>query len=186
MKTNFKEKCKSLGQSCINTKALFERRKNSFLIPLLVFVLSVFLMSFPAYFNSKQISSKSISEKFPGINEPLEAIFNASWDCKVENKTLVCDENMEPVLFVIGDPIQYTVLANQKGTISLDTTVVFNTPKNTDNIIVFLDNYIRIRYIQRDYVNEKIETYEIIGDYTELEGFDFKLLSQKIADNPSS
>ena len=183
MKLNFKENCKSIAKSCVNNVVLIERRKNSFLIPLIIFILCVFMMSVPSFLYNNSMTSTKVLNQFPKIEEPLTTVLTSSWDCEVVDQSLVCSEEQEAISLVIGDNVKYTIIANQK-TISQDTTVSTEIPKDTDNLIMFLDNYIRIRYIERDYINNSIQKNEIIGDYSTLEGFSFKEIAQKIDENP--
>jgi len=183
MKTSFKENCKSLFKSCIDTRVLFERRKNSFLIPLLIFVLSIMMMCLPNFLLSYTSNNETLLQKLPGADVALETLFTSSIDCKVENEKLVCAEEQEPILVVVGSDIKYTIIANQD-TISTDTNVVFGNPKDSDNLVMLLEDFVRIRYVQHDYVNEKVEKYEIVGYYSKLEGFDFKKISSELSSNP--
>ena len=183
-KKKFKSNIKILAKSTYSNKALFERRKNSFIVPIIIFLLVIFMLCVPSYILARKVKSSNIIKNFPEIYAPMESLLTRNLDCHVINKLLVCDENAEKVNILVGDSIKYTVIANNP-TISIDTNVVYENPKDTDNIILLLSKYIKIRYSQRDYVNGKVNTYEIIGDYSDFEGYDFKDISQKIANNPS-
>ncbi len=183
-KQKFKSNIKTLAKSTYSNKALFERRKNSFIVPIIIFLLVIFMLCVPSYILARKVKSSNIIKNFPEIYAPMESLLTRNLDCHVSNKLLVCDENAEKVNILVGDSIKYTVIANNP-TISIDTNVVYENPKDTDNIILLLSKYIKIRYSQRDYVNGKVNTYEIIGDYSDFEGYDFKDISQKIANNPS-
>ena len=183
-KQKFKSNIKILAKSTYSNKALFERRKNSFIVPIIIFLLVIFMLCVPSYILARKVKSSNIIKNFPEIYAPMESLLTRNLDCHVINKLLVCDENAEKVNILVGDSIKYTVIANNP-TISIDTNVVYENPKDTDNIILLLSKYIKIRYSQRDYVNGKVNTYEIIGDYSDFEGYDFKDISQKIANNPS-
>ena len=183
MKNNFKENLTTLFKSTTNTKILFERRKNSLLFPLIITLLILFMMCVPRYLFSLNANKENIIKSFPKISEPMEALLTNSLDCKVKNQALVCSKDAKQINMVVGDDIKYTVIANAKS-ISIDTNVSYESKKDTDNIIILLKNYIKIRYIERDYVNEKVKTYEILGDYSKFEGYDFKEISQKLASHP--
>lgn len=182
MKTKFKENIKTLFKSSTDTKILFDRRKNSFFAPLIIFILVIAMMILPSYIVSKNKKQDSVIKQFPGINEPLEELLTSSLACKVENKTLVCDEDAEQINMVVGDNIEYTVIANQNS-ISANLETSIDSKKDTDNLVVLLKKYIRIRYCERDYVKNEIKTYEIIGDYSEFEGYDFREISEKLKNN---
>ena len=183
-KQKFKSNIKTLAKSTYSNKALFERRKNSFIVPIIIFLLVIFMLCVPSYILARKVKSSNVIKNFPEIYAPMESLLTRDLDCHVSNKLLVCDENAEKVNILVGDSIKYTVIANNP-TISIDTNVVYENPKDTDNIILLLSKYIKIRYSQRDYVNGKVNTYEIIGDYSDFEGYDFKEISQRIANDPS-
>lgn len=182
-KEKFKNNIKTLAKSTYNNRVLFERRKNSFIVPLIIFILTIFMLCVPSYILSKKVKSSDIIKNFPEIYAPMESLLTRNLDCTVNNSLLVCNEGAEKVNVVVGDTIKYTIIANNP-TISVDTNVVYENPKDTDNLILLLSQYIKIRYCQRDYVNGKVKTYEIIGDYSDFEGYSFKEISQKIANNP--
>lgn len=186
MKDKFIANIRSLFKSFINNKELFKRRNNSFIVPLISFLLIIFLLCFPTYMTSKKVKSDSLMKNFPQIQKPMEALLTGDLDCIVKNGILTCSENSNSLNIVVGDDddIKYTVIANQTS-ITNDTSVVYSTPKDSDNLIILLNNYIRIRYIERDYVEEKIYTYEIIGDYTTFENYNFKEISQKLTNDPT-
>lgn len=183
MKNKILLNLKSLFKSTINTQELFGRRKNSFIIPLFIYLLILSLLCVPAYLFSINTKSENIVKKFPQIQEPLEKLLTSSLNCSVKNASLVCDESADTINMLVGEEIKYTVIANQDS-IALDTTVE-NKSKDTDNLIILFKNIIRIRYIEHDYANEKIITYEVIGDYSEFEGYDFKQISEKLTSNPT-
>lgn len=184
-KEKFKSNIKTLAKSTYSNRALFEVRKQSFLAPILIFLLCIVMMCVPSYIISKNVKVSNIMKNFPEISAPIENLLTRNLDCKVTNATLVCDEGAESLNVVVGDSIKYTVIANVS-TISANTDVVYENPKDTDNLILLLSKYIKIRYAQRDYVNEKVNVYEIIGDYSKFENLDFKELTQKLSDNPDS
>lgn len=184
-KEKFKSNIKTLAKSTYSNRALFEVRKQSFLAPILIFLLCIVMMCVPSYIISKNVKVSNIMKSFPEISAPIETLLTRNLDCKVSNATLVCDEGAESLNVVVGDSIKYTVIANVS-TISANTDVVYENPKDTDNLILLLSQYIKIRYTQRDYVNEKVNVYEIIGDYSEFENLDFKELTQNLSDNPDS
>ena len=183
MKINFKENCKSLFRSAIDNKALFERRKNSFIAPIVILLLAIVMMCVPNYLLSLGVKGSDLLKQFPHIESPLETLLTSSLDCKVVDGSFICDDNEQPLNVVVGDTIKYTVIVNQN-TIAADTEVVYNTPKDTDNLIILLKNYIRIRYVERIYVEGEIKTHEIIGDYSNFEGFNLKEISTAISNNP--
>jgi len=183
MKEKFKNNLNSLFKSTINNRTLFERRKNSFIAPLIIFILAIFMMSVPSYLFSINVSKDKVIKNFPDINEPISELLTSSLDCRVINSKLVCSETAEQINLVIGEKTKYTVIANQS-TISTDTTVTYNNPKDTDNLVILLSQYIKIRYCVRDHINQKVNTYEIIGDYSKFEGFDFKEIAQTLSSSP--
>lgn len=184
-KEKFKSNMKTLAKSTYNNRALFERRNNSFLVPIIILLLVIAMICIPSYVLSKKSKSSDIIKNFPEIYSPMESLLTRNLDCRVVNSTLTCEENAEKVNIIVGDSIKYTVIANNP-TISIDTNVVYENPKNTDNLILLLSKYIKIRYSQRDFVNGTVKKYEIIGDYSDFEGYDFKEISQKIANNPET
>jgi hypothetical protein len=172
-------------KSFINNRALFERRKNSILFPIIILILIISLLSVPSYISSNSVNGKTLMKSFPQIEEPMKAILTSSLDCTVEKGILKCSEDSPTLNTVISsDDIKYTVIVNQKS-IALDTELSYSNKKDTDNLIILYSQTIRIRYSQRDHVNEKIKIYEIIGDYSTFEGFSIKKVSQKISDNPN-
>lgn len=193
MKNNIKENAKNLLKSCTDNKVLFERRKYSILVPLIIFFLSIFMVSVPSYLSSNNVSKEDIMKNFPGIQEPMEKLLTYSLDCTVQNAKLVCSETAD----MINEPVNvygisadgkeyvmytYTIMANQN--VVPSTEVTYSEKRETDNLILLLKNFIKIRYVARDYVNEKVTTYEIIGDYTKFEGYDFKQMSEYLINNP--
>ena len=140
-------------------------------------------MSVPSYLFSINVSKDKVIKNFPDINEPISELLTSSLDCRVINSKLVCSETAEQINLVIGEKTKYTVIANQS-TISTDTTVTYNNPKDTDNLVILLSQYIKIRYCVRDHINQKVNTYEIIGDYSKFEGFDFKEIAQTLSSSP--
>lgn len=184
MKNKIKENFKSIFKSSVNTDILIERRKKSWLVPLIILLLSVIMMIVPSYISSLVIEKNTLLSNFPNIEEAYSAIVNSGLDCKVNDGLLKCEEN-DPVLNVIvGDKIKYTVIVNQKDSIG-DTSVSFENQKYTDNIVILFEKYIKIRYVQRDYVSESVSKYEIIGDYSKLENFSFTDVSTKINEDSS-
>lgn len=175
----------TLFKSFINNKILFERRKNSILYPIIILVIIIFLLSVPSYFMSKSIEGNKLMKNFPKVEEPIKTILTSSLDCSVKNGILSCSDETPVLNSVIGEDIKYTVIVNQKA-IALDTEIVYSTPKVTDNLIILYSQTIRIRYSQRDHVNQKVITNEIIGDYSTLENFNLKEISQRIENNPDS
>lgn len=183
MKNKLKENCKSLFKSCIDTKTLFERRKNSFIIPIVIFVLSVATMCVPSFVRSLMVDSKDIYKQFPDIKVPLETLLTSDLNCKIENKNFTC-ENLNQDMIVVGDKIKYTIFINYDNS-AIDASVDLKNPKDSDNYILLLKNYIKIRYVERDFINEKVNKNEFIGDYSKLEGYDLKEVSNDIKQDPS-
>ena len=186
MKTKFSSNIKKLLKSFINNKELFERRKYSLFFPIIFLIICIISLSLPSYIISKNIKSENIIKEFPSITEPMKYLLTSDLKCKVENSTLVCDENSAPINMVIEgeNGIKYTIIANQKS-IATDTTFDDSKAKDTDNLIIFFNTFIRIRYVVRDYVNET-KSNEIIGDYTIFEGLDFNLLSAQLKQDPDN
>lgn len=186
MNKNFKTNIKTFFKSFINNRILFERRKNSIFFPLIILISIVLLLALPPYFSVKSLDDDKITKNFPQIEKPMGEILTSSLDCIVVSGVLTCNENAPSLNKVIEgeNGIKYTVIVNQK-TISLDTNVSLENQKDTDNIIILYNQTIRIRYIHRDYVNEKIDSYEIVGDYSNLEGFSLKQIAQKIENDPT-
>lgn len=193
MKTKIKDSTKKLFKSCVDNKVLFERRKNSILVPLIIFILSIFMVCVPPFLSSKNTSSDKIIKGFPGVSEPIKKLLTYPLDCYVKDAKLVCNENAARINETVeikqtnenGKEIlkyTYTIIANQ--TAIKETNVTYNDPQPTDNLILLLKNYIKIRYIERDHVKEEVITYEIIGDYSEFEGYNFKEISEKLNNNP--
>lgn len=183
MNKNLITNIKSLFKCCISNKELFERRKNSIFFPLLILVFILCIMTIPPYLKAKSTTGEEIMEKFPKVSVPMEELFSISLDCKIENSKLVCNENAQQINKLMGDEIKYTVIVNT-GTNTTPIEVKYEEPKDTDNLILLLSNNVKIRYCQRDYVNKKIITYEIIGGYSQLNGFDFTEVSENIKQNP--
>jgi len=193
MKEKIINNAKTLFKSCTDNKILFERRKNSILIPIIIFIISIFMVTVPSYLSSNKLSSEKVMKNFPYIEEPMKKLLTYSLDCSVEDAQLICADDAikinEPInvtqLDENGDETviaTYYIMANNSTIKNID--VEYNTPKKTDNIILLLKNYIKIRYIVRDHVNEEIISYEIIGDYSEFEGYNFKEISEKLTSNP--
>lgn len=185
MENKFLTNMKSLLKSFISNKELFKRRTYSIIIPLIFLIMTCATLCLPSYFSSKQIKMETISKNFPSVEKAMEELLTSGLKCKVNNATLVCDEDSISINKVIPtDPennIKYTIIANQKS-IALDTTVDQNKYKETDNMIIFLNSYIRIRYVIRDYVNP-VEINEILGDYSRFEGLDFEQLCIELLEN---
>lgn len=175
---------KTLFKSATDNNILFERRKNSFLAPLIIFVLTIIMMIVPQYLSYTNIKSETLIKNFPSLKEPMKELLTSSLDCEVKNHTLICKEDTIQINKVVGEDIKYTIIANQNS-FTTDTSVSYSSPKNTDNLIILLKNYIKIRYCQRDHVNQKVITYEILGDYSKMEGYNFKTISQKLLADPS-
>jgi len=151
------------------------------------------MVTVPSYLSSNKLSSEKVMKNFPYIEEPMKKLLTYSLDCSVEDAQLICADDAikinEPInvtqLDENGDETviaTYYIMANNSTIKNID--VEYNTPKKTDNIILLLKNYIKIRYIVRDHVNEEIISYEIIGDYSEFEGYNFKEISEKLTSNP--
>ena len=186
MKQKKSPKQKTFFKSFINNRALFERRNNTILIPILILFLIVALLAVPTYFISRSVKSDALVKNFPGIEEPMTELLTSSLDCTVKKGILVCSEESPSLNIVVGDNIKYTVVANEKA-LALDTEIVYNAPpKDTDNLIILYNQTIRIRYAERDYVNETVKVYEILGDYSDFEGFSLKEISDKINNNPET
>lgn len=184
MRLNLKENCKTLFKSCIDTKVLIERRKNSFFVPLIIFLLIIFLMSFPSYLVSINRDGEDILESFPDIEKPLEKLLTTSIDCKIENATLNCKDGLKnDTIPPVEDTISYSIFLNYQNS-ALPTDVDPVRPKLSDNYVLLLSNLIKFRYIHRDYVNGTYKTYEIIGNYSNLEGYDFSEISEELINNP--
>lgn len=185
MKGNKLNQFKLYFKSFINNRVLFDFRKKTILIPILIFFLMIFLLSVPSYLSAKSIKGNDLMRNFPKIEKPIERLLTSSLDCTVKNGILTCAEDSLTINEVIGEEndIKYTVIANEK-TIALDTDVVYDNPKNWDNMIFLYTQTIRIRYVHRDHVNKSVNVYEIIGDYSEFENFSFKEIADKIANNP--
>ena len=184
MKKKFIDNLKSLFKSSYDNKILFERRKNSFLAPIIIFVLTICMMILPSFFVLNSKSSADIMKSFPKINEPLSTLLTSNLNCSVKDNKLDCAEDAEQINLLVGDEIKYTIMANLS-TIGTNIDVVYNTPKDTDNFILLLQNFIKIRYVERDHVNQKVITYEILGDYSELEGYNFQEVSNRIYNDSS-
>lgn len=186
MKNKFITNIKSLLKSFISNRELFKRRTYSIIIPLIFFLISCATLSIPSYFSSRKMEFDTISKNFPSLEEAMEELLTSGLKCTVSNATLVCDKDSPAVNKVVTteNNIKYTIIANQKS-IALDTTVDQNKAKDTDNIIIFLNNYIRIRYVIRDYVNP-VEVNEILGDYSIFEGINFEELSTELLENENT
>lgn len=183
MKINFKENFKTLGKSIYNTKALFETRKNTCIVPILILILSVFMMCVPNYLLSKNANQDDIVNGLPGIRKPIETILTSDLDCSVKNSSLLCNINQAPLNQLVEDEgIKYTVVVNE--TTLTGTDVSKETEKDTDNLVVLYESSIYIRYTERDKVNKDVETYIIVGDYSDLEGYNFKEVSANLNSNP--
>lgn len=176
---------KAFFKSFINNRVLFERRKNTIWIPLAILILIISILGIPPYLVSKGIKQENLVKNFPKVEEPFNALFTSSMDCSVRQGVFTCEEGTPAFNMVVGDQIKYTIIANQQK-IALDTTVSYNAPKNTDNLIFLYNQTVRIRYIERDHVNQTVKTYEIIGDYSTLEGFSLEKINQELTNNPES
>lgn len=157
------------------------------IIPLIFLLLTGVSLFLPSYITSKNMKVETINKNFPLIQESMEALLTSGLKCTVKDAVLVCDEDSPAINEVAptsNPKISYTIIANQKS-IAIDTTVDDNKPKETDNIIVFLGRYIRIRYVIRDYVNP-VEVNEILGDYTNFEGLSLEELSNELLADPDS
>ena len=181
---NTKEE-KTFFKSFINNRVLFERRKNSIWIPLVILIVVILSLALPPIISANSITGKTLLKKFPKIDEPMTEVFTSSLDCSVKDSVLVCSEESSSLNKVIGEEIKYTVIVNQDA-VAIDVAVEYTKPKDTDNLIMFFANSIYLRYTERDHINEKAVVYEIIGDYSNLEDFSFKEMSQKIESNPDS
>lgn len=176
---------KTFFRSFINNRVLFERRKNSIWIPLLILLVVILSLALPPIVSSSSITGETLINKFPQIEEPMSEIFTSSLNCSVKDAVLVCDEESSTFNKVIGDDIKYTVIVNQDA-VAIDVSVEYTKKKDTDNLIMLFANSVHLRYTERDHINEQATVYEIIGDYSNLEGFSFKEISEKIANNPES
>jgi len=181
---NIKANINSLFKSFINNKELISRRKYSILFPLLSLILIITLLTVPSYLSYKFMGTNTLMKSFPEIEKPMETLLTSSLDCTVKNAKLECSEDADALNVVVGETIKYTIIANQDS-IATNTEVTYSTPRDTDNLIILLNKYIRIRYIQRDHVNEEIVKYEILGNYTLLEGYNFKEIATKLANDPT-
>ncbi len=177
---NMKEKLinnfKSLFKSAIDTKALFERRKNNFIFPLIILILSLLMMYVPQYNFIMNVSKAELLKNFPEIKQPLTELFTRSLNCSVKEAKLVCSEETEEVNFISGDNernIKYNVIVNS------------TVNEMSDNTIILTSTLIKIRYTQKDYINNNDSIYEIVGDYSKLEGYNFKDVSEKLTNDPS-
>ena len=171
-------------KSFINNRVLFERRKNSIWFPIIILMLIVVLLSVPSYIVSRAVKGDSLMRNFPEVQLPLEKLLTSSLDCRVKDGILTCEDDAPALNIVIGDEVKYTVIANQKS-IALDTQVSQTSRKDTDNLIIVYNQTIRIRYTQRDLVSQTVSYYEIVGDYSTLEGFDFKKTGERLANDPN-
>lgn len=129
------------------------------------------------------VDSKDIFKQFPDIEVPLETLLTSDLNCKIESKNFTC-ENLNQDMIVVGDKIKYTIFINYDNS-AIDASVDLKNPKDSDNYILLLKNYIKIRYVERDFINEKVNKNEFIGDYSKLENYDFKEISSDIKQNPS-
>lgn len=172
-------------KSFINNKILFERRKNSIFFPIIILMIIVALLVAPSYISSSSVDSKTLMKKFPGIQEPMEEILTSSLDCSVKSGIFSCSEDSPALNIVIGErPQKYTVIVNQK-IIAKPTEILLNAPQDTDNLIILYSQTIQIRYAERDYVNDTVNVYELVGDYSNLEGFSIKKIAQEAINDPS-
>lgn len=156
-------------------------------MPFIILLCIILLLALPQYLAVKSVDNGTLVKNFPQIEKPMSEIFTSSLDCSVTDGVLECADNVPSLNKVVEgeNGIKYTIIVNQK-TIALDTAVSLANPKDTDNIIVLYSQTVRIRYIHRDYVNEKVDSYEIVGDYSKLEGFSLKQIAQKLENNPDS
>ena len=156
-------------------------------MPFIILLCIILLLALPQYLAVKSVDKGTLVKNFPQIEKPMSEIFTSSLDCSVTDGVLECADNVPALNKVVEgeNGIKYTIIVNQK-TIALDTAVSLENPKDTDNIIVLYSQTVRIRYINRDYVNEKVDSYEIVGDYSKLEGFSLKQIAQKLENNPDS
>ena len=183
MKNKFITNIKSLFKSSIDNKELFERRNYSLLFPIILYVIVIFMMCIPSYFSSKNVDKNTVLNNFPEVKEPIKVLLTSSIDCSIKDNTLTCASDEDRINAVVGEDIKYTIIVNQPS-ISIDTNVTYNTPKDSDNLIILLSKYIRIRYVERNHITQEVETSEIIGDYSNLERFNFKSIASEISENP--
>lgn len=184
MKEKIKNSCSSFFKSIFNNRELFERRNYSSFFPFVIFLLIISMMILPSYIAATNLDSDMVMKNFPKINAPVEKLLTSSLDCHVTDGTLVCSEDAIEINTIVGEDIEYTLVANQDS-FSINTAVSYEEPKKTDNIIILLKNYIKIRYCERDHVNKKVISYEVIGNYSKFEGYNFKEISDKISNDPS-
>ena len=180
-----KTSMKSFFKTFTNNKLIFETRKRSILLPLFILALIVSSLSLPTYFLAKSINGENLMKNFPQITNAMNTVLASDMDCKIENRILKCSEDTPALNVLVDGDIKYTVIVNEKS-IAQDTEVSYTTVKNTDNLIILYSQTARIRYIQRDHVQGKVQSYEVIGDYSKLEGFSFKDSTARITANPES
>lgn len=176
-------------KSFVNNRILFERRKNSILYPIAILMLIVLLLALPSYFINNSVNGKDVMKNFHQIDVPLKEILTSGLDCEVKNGIFTCSEDTPSLIKVVGGEEKhdstYTIIVNQKS-LAIDTEVSYTASKDTDNLIILYSQIVRIRYIHRNHLTHDIDVYEIMGDYTTLEGFNLKEVSEKIANNPDS
>ena len=129
-------------------------------------------MTIPPYIKAKSVTGDEIIKNFPKVDEAFSELFTISLDCRINDSKLTCSESTEEINRPMGNEIKYRVIVNT-GTDTTPIDVSYENPQETDNLILMLSNNIKIRYCERDHVNKKLRVYEIIGSYTELNGFDF-------------
>lgn len=185
MKNKILTNIKSLFTSCVNSKELFEWRKKSFIFHFIVLILILCAMTIPQYTKAKSVTGEEVMQSFPDVEEAFSELFTISLDCKVTDSKLVCSDTAEEINRIMGTSTEYTVIVNT-GTYTTPIDVTYETPLPTDNLILLLENNIKVRYCERDKVNKKIKVYEIIGGYTELNGFDFTEMTKSLNENPDS
>lgn len=141
--------------------------------PVIVFLLSFFMLLSPIQFNMVSISNESLISEIPKIENVLKEVsidlHNKNIDVKIENNKLISNQKYQNnidgySIYISGEYNEFTHLIESNET-------------RNDNLIIFSNNRFYARYIERN--NELIEdTRTLSGTYNLANTFSFDLLHE--------
>jgi len=132
------------------------------IVVMLLFVINVSLISVPNFYG--RMESIAELDNLIGIEEALDAIYDAQLDCHVENAEMHCADNVDAVFGAYD--FMYRDALDLEG---IETSTIYFA----QDAAVFI------------YVDENDMAYSSSGDYSLLEGFDFATVKTGVAQGES-
>lgn len=152
-----------------SNKEVIRAYTKSWAVSIFAFIISIFILLTPIVYHYLLSSDSKVVNKLNNIDLVFNEIYSQQINCKIDKGSLICVEDKSYEFTSNG----YLVLINKDFDYSKEG--IEQTPKSTDNIVVFNRNNFFARYVQRESGDSLNKPSQILsGNYSSVINFDFK------------